>query len=148
MVDFTGRNHGMSETSEYTAWVNMKARCYNPSYIQSKDYMERGIKVCPLWTNFEAFYRDMGDKPSPQHSLDRIDNDKGYSPANCKWSTSREQALNKRPVSSLTGEKYITMNSSGKYHIRVYHEGSYSDHGTFTLLEEAVSVRDCILCSL
>ena len=78
----------------------MKQRCYNPKITHWDSYGGRGIKVCDRWLeSFENFYEDMGPKPSPTHSIDRIDNYKlvdGYSKDNCRWATKREQSLNKR----------------------------------------------------
>jgi hypothetical protein len=74
----------------------MRARCLNPQSARYADYGGRGITVCPTWDDFETFLRDMGPKPSPRHSIDRIDNDRGYSPENCKWSTTTEQNRNTR----------------------------------------------------
>ena len=88
--------HGMAETSEYTSWQGMKNRCFNPNYHRYSDWGGRGITVCDRWLNFENFLADMGTKPSPKHSLDRIDNNADYSPKNCKWSTKAEQDNNKR----------------------------------------------------
>ena len=91
------RTHGMSDTRSHIAWLNMKQRCLNVTGRDYKDYGGRGITICPEWvSSFEAFYRDMGDSPEGL-SLDRINNDGGYSLANCRWATAIEQANNKRP---------------------------------------------------
>lgn len=89
--------HGMKDSSEYVIWFGMKARCYNPKSTHYKDYGGRGIAMCDEWKeSFEAFYRDMGPRPSPDHTVDRKDNDKGYSKDNCRWATWAEQGRNRR----------------------------------------------------
>ena len=74
----------------------MRNRCNNPNFRQWDAYGGRGIGICPEWASFERFASDMGPKPSPLHSLDRIDNDLGYSPNNCRWATKKEQQRNRR----------------------------------------------------
>lgn len=89
--------HGLSKTSEYLVWNNIKARCNNPKNTEYKNYGERGIKVCSDWeSSFDNFYRDMGQKPSQKHSIDRIDNSLGYSKENCRWADAKTQSRNKR----------------------------------------------------
>lgn len=89
--------HNMTHTPEYGSWHGIKDRCYN---VKSKDYGiygARGILVCDRWRDsFNAFVDDMGLKPSPAHSIDRIDVNKNYEPSNCRWATPTEQSQNRR----------------------------------------------------
>ncbi len=87
--------HGMTGTRIYISWKAMKARCLNKNNPAYKNYGGRGITICPEWLDFENFYKNMGVMPENK-SLDRIKNDKGYYPENCKWSTKIEQANNRR----------------------------------------------------
>ena len=99
-VESAGRQflkHGMSQSSEYGIYVGMKKRCYKETYIEFHLYGGKGIKVCDRWLqSFENFYADMGNRPSPLHSIDRIDSMLGYSKENCRWATKREQTINRK----------------------------------------------------
>lgn len=98
------RTHGKSKNSpEYRCWAHLIQRCENAADNRYETYGERGIQVCERWRNsFEAFLEDMGRRPSPNHSIDRIDNDRDYEPANCRWATRIEQANNKTTSQTLT----------------------------------------------
>jgi hypothetical protein len=75
----------------------MKERCYNPNNNRFKHYGGRGIRVCDRWLNsYPVFLADMGRRPSPQHSIDRVNNDGLYTPENCRWATVVEQRKNQR----------------------------------------------------
>jgi len=89
-------------TSEYSAWHAMKQRCGNPNHKHYKYYGGRGIKYWTGWKKFEHFLEDMGLKPTPEHTLERIDGDKNYVPGNVKWATRKEQANNRRGTVQLT----------------------------------------------
>lgn len=98
------RTHGMTESAEWRAWSHMRDRCENPNDARYQNYGARGIRVCDRWQRFENFLADMGPKPSPQHSIDRIDNDAGYSQENCRWATRVEQMNNRQNARRITAD--------------------------------------------
>ncbi len=101
----SARKHGMAHSPEHDAWRHMKQRCFNSNTQKYELWGGRGITVCQKWVDsFEAFFADMGARPSPTYSLDRIDNDGNYEPSNCRWATRKEQRKNRRNPKLLLGE--------------------------------------------
>lgn len=90
-----GHTKNNSDTPTYRSWYAMKARCINPNNSRYASYGGRGITVCDTWMSFTNFLSDMGERPEG-HTLDRLDNSLGYSPSNCRWASSKQQAQNKR----------------------------------------------------
>lgn len=96
-----GHSVGGKTSRTYNSWMTMSNRCRCANYPGYKDYGGRGIKVCKRWGKFENFLEDMGERPSGK-SLDRINNNKGYSKNNCQWATDKEQARNSRHNNNIT----------------------------------------------
>lgn len=94
--------HGDYETPEYLARENVVARCCKTSHPMYSYYGGRGIAVCDRWRDYVNFIADMGRRPSSKHTLDRVDNSKGYEPSNCRWTTRREQMRNTRRTRLFT----------------------------------------------
>lgn len=99
----------------YATWVNMRQRCNNPRNPMYPHYGGRGIRVCSRWNDFHQFVRDVGSRPDPEMTLDRMDNDRGYEPMNVRWATPVQQANNRSDNRHLrAGETDKTMANWGR----------------------------------
>jgi len=136
------KTHGLSESSTYNTWSEMKARCLNSANGDYPRYGGRGITVCDIWLNFEGFLEDMGERPG-NLELDRIDNDKGYCMANCRWATRSEQVRNSvhTKKSSLPIGVDISYTKKDKstwsYRARISHNGKHVSLGSYSTKKRA-----------
>ena len=125
----------------YLTWNNMMRRCYCEDDTGYYNYGGREITVCTEWHYFKNFLKDMGDKPSKFHTLDRIDNDLGYSKYNCRWATRSQQCDNRRTFKNNTsGERGVQKTNFG-FSTRYAYENTRYQIGNFITFEEAVEAR-------
>lgn len=104
------RKHGKAGSKLYDVWSAMRKRCENPADPAYGRYGGRGITVCKRWASFVNFLADMGDRPTPKHSIERVDNSAGYSKRNCRWALAPEQVKNRRNTRRVTiGERTETL---------------------------------------
>lgn len=128
---------------EYGVWQTMCTRCRNRKRDKAKYYVDRGIKVCDRWLGpdgFDNFLKDMGERPEG-HTLDRIDNNAGYCPENCRWASKEVQAINKAKIA----HPYISVDGrlKKKYYVRIQHLGI--EYKSFNTLDDARQYRDNVL---
>ena len=125
---------------EYWVWVAMRSRCNCPTCNAYKHYGGRGIKVCKRWDSFENFIKDMGFRPSDNHSIDRIDVNGDYEPNNCRWATQLTQVLNRREIPNKNGFRGIRKKCN-VYQARITVNYKEIYLGTFRTLQEAINAR-------
>jgi len=137
--------HGVTVINHplYNVWAHMRYRCEDENNSAYHNYGGRGIKVCEEWSkSFESFALDMGLPPTPEHTLDRKNNNLGYNKENCRWATRTEQCLNRRTFkNNTTGETGIVKKQNGKFIARYDENGKRYNLGSFNTIEEAVSYR-------
>lgn len=135
-------HHGMTHTREYKIWHGMTRRCTSKNLKSYKNYGGRGIKVCERWQeSFMNFYADMGRRPSPMHSVERLDNNGDYEPSNCVWATPLEQSINKRaPSTSKSGYRGVSK-YRGKWRARIKFKDVEIQLGTFGDILDAIEAR-------
>ena len=135
------QKHGMTHERIYQIWCDMKQGCLNPKIKHYKDYGGRGITICEEWMTFKPFYDwAMANGYSEKLTIDRINNDKGYYPNNCRWATPRQQVHNQRQRKSKTGVTGVR-ESYGKYTAYVCIGRKYIQIGRYSSIEEAKNAR-------
>ena len=137
------KSHGMSGTKLYKVWIDMKSRCQNPNDTGYKNWGGRGIKICNEWQNPNVFFEWAKNKWATGLQLDRIDNDKGYSPENCWFTTKSFQSVNKRPEArNSSGYRGINWDKQkNKWRARITINSKDKHLGFFENIYEANKAR-------
>lgn len=130
--------HGMTGTRVYNIWKGIRDRCLNPKDTAFKYYGGRGITVCAEWSDFSVFYEDMGEDNGL--TIDRIDNEKGYSKDNCRWATRAEQSRNRRAMNKF-GIHGVRQRKTQNYHASIYANNKMIYLGTFNNFFDACCAR-------
>ena len=146
IINNFGTTHGLKSNRFYDTWCQMKSRCFNPRNVSYTYYGARGITVCEEWldvANFVAWAEETHPH-TEGHTLDRIDNDKGYSPENCTWSDKTTQCINQRVrKDNKSGYVGVGFNKSkGKWEAYISVNNTRKHIGSFPTIEEAVQARD------
>lgn len=131
--------HGRSHTSIHGIWTNMIMRCHNQRATSFIHYGARGIRVCERWReSFDNFLKDVGERPSKRHSLDRINNNGDYEPGNVRWATASEQARNSSTALHLLVDGKKMCLREALSHLRVSHCSFYSRRKKGMSAEDAI----------
>lgn len=143
MAIIHGHARRKNKSTTWTIWKHMRSRCQNPKIKAYKDYGGRGIMVCERWNTFSNFLEDMGERPSKEFSLERINNDGNYEPSNCKWATATEQIRNRRKnksnTSGFTGVTWYKHHRTWAARIRVGYKMIFL--GEFKEIDDAIQAR-------
>lgn len=132
--------HGLSSSSEYGSWGAMITRCELPTSSEYIRYGAKGVKVCKRWReSFTAFYEDMGPKPTPNHSLDRINSEGNYEPNNCRWASPSLQSFNQaRRKDNTSGYVGVKRAKNDKWAASIHKDSTKYSLGTFEDKEQAM----------
>ena len=137
------KKHGMHGTKVYNIWKGIKKRCYQKSYQHFDRYGGRGITMCEEWQeDFLSFYKDMGEPPTPEHQLDRIDNNGNYTKENCRWVTRQENCRNRNFRVGKSGFPGVSPTPNGRFYAYFnVDRNNRVDLGRFNTAEEAHNAR-------
>jgi len=137
--------HGLRNHRIYDFWKNMMYRCYGKNYTHKQHYRDKGIKVCIRWHNVDNFIKDMDITYFDGASLDRVDNNSGYSKDNCRWTNKsiQSQNTNKIRINNTSGYRGVTLEKrTGKFYARITVKNKAKQLGTFDTKIEAAKAYD------
>lgn len=132
------KTHGLGTSPEYHIWYGMLDRCRNPKSKSWPNYGAKGVAVCERWLRFEEFICDMGRRPHPEMSLDRIDNAGNYEPKNCRWATEIEQQRNRSGIRCSVEMAAAIRSAEGKTHKQIALEHGISQSNVTRIRQGAI----------